>query len=84
MISFVVSFNYGNMVIYDLINLGVCIFDYEILYCFIMILGYIIELFDGYSICFNLFSEMYKGLFYSYIYNGSDKVWGDSNLNCSC
>ena len=32
---------------------------------------------------FNLFSETYKGLPYSYTYNGSDKVWGDSNSNRS-
>ncbi|KPM76255.1 MULTISPECIES: TonB-dependent receptor [unclassified Pseudoalteromonas] len=83
MTSSVASSNYGNMATYDPTNPGAHTSDYEIPHRFTMTLGYTTELFDGYNTRFNLFSETYKGLPYSYTYNGSDSVWGDSNSNRS-
>ncbi|MEC8206726.1 MAG: TonB-dependent receptor, partial [Pseudomonadota bacterium] len=83
MTSSVASSNYGNMATYDPTNPGAHTSDYEIPHRFTMTLGYTTELFDGYSTRFNLFSETFKGLPYSYTYNGSDNVWGDSNSNRS-
>ncbi len=83
MTSSVASSNYGNMATYDPTNPGAHTSDYEIPHRFTMTLGYKTELFDGYNTRFNLFSETYKGLPYSYTFDDSDKVWGDSNSNGS-
>ncbi|MBC7009281.1 TonB-dependent receptor [Pseudoalteromonas sp. BZK2] len=81
MTSSVASSNYGNMATYDPTNPGAHTSDYEIPHRFTMTLGYTTELFDGYNTRFNLFSETYKGLPYSYTFDDSDDVWGDSNSN---
>ena len=81
MTSSVASSNYGNLATYDPTNPGAHTSDYEIPHRFTMTLGYTTELFDGYNTRFNLFSETYKGLPYSYTFDDSDGVWGDSNSN---
>lgn len=82
MTSSVASSNYGNLATYDPTNPGAHTSDYEIPHRFTMTLGYTTELFDGYNTRFNLFSETYKGLPYSYTFDDSDyDVWGDSNSN---
>ena len=83
MTSSVASSNYGNMATYDPTNPGVHTSDYEIPHRFTMTLGYTTELFDGYNTRFNLFSETYKGLPYSYTFNNSDGEFGDYNANRS-
>ncbi|MBU76983.1 MAG: TonB-dependent receptor [Pseudoalteromonadaceae bacterium] len=84
MTSSVASSNYGNLATYDPTNPGAHTSDYEIPHRFTMTLGYTTELFDGYNTRFNLFSETYKGLPYSYTFNDRDNdVWGDYNSNGS-
>lgn len=84
MTSSVASSNYGNLATYDPTNPGAHTSDYEIPHRFTMTLGYTTELFDGYNTRFNLFSETYKGLPYSYTFNDRDNdVWGDNNSNGS-
>ncbi|WP_105173374.1 TonB-dependent receptor [Pseudoalteromonas sp. T1lg122] len=84
MTSSVASSNYGNLATYDPTNPGAHTSDYEIPHRFTMTLGYTTELFDGYNTRFNLFSETYKGLPYSYTFDDRDNdVWGDNNSNGS-
>ncbi|MFK3870156.1 TonB-dependent receptor [Pseudoalteromonas rhizosphaerae] len=83
MTSSVGSSNYGNLATSNPGNPGVSSSDYEIPHRFTLTLGYTNEFFDGYSTRFNLFGEAYKGLPYSFTYNGSDKNFGDINSNRS-
>ncbi|ALQ10157.1 MULTISPECIES: TonB-dependent receptor [Pseudoalteromonas] len=73
--------NYGNIALTDPGNPGVASSDYEIPHRFTMTLGYSHEFVDGFATRFNLFGEAYKGLPYSYTFDGSDSKFGDSNWN---
>ncbi|MBQ4833715.1 TonB-dependent receptor [Pseudoalteromonas sp. MMG010] len=81
MTSSVAGSNYGNLAVTDPGNPGVASSDYEIPHRLTLTLGYSNEFVDGYATRFNLFSEAYKGLPYSYTFDGSDDVWGDNNWN---
>ena len=82
MTSSVAGSNYGNIVLTDPGNPGVASSDYEIPHRFTMTLGYTHEFVDGFATRFNLYGEAYKGLPYSYTFDGSDEnVWGDANWN---
>ncbi|BED91082.1 Oar protein [Pseudoalteromonas sp. MM1] len=82
MTSSVAGSNYGNIALTDPGNPGVASSDYEIPHRFTMTLGYSHEFVDGFATRFNLYGEAYKGLPYSYTFDGSDeKVWGDANWN---
>ena len=82
MTSSVAGSNYGNIALTDPGNPGVASSDYEIPHRFTMTLGYTHEFVDGFATRFNLFGEAYKGLPYSYTFDGSDEnVWGDANWN---
>ncbi|MEI8626173.1 TonB-dependent receptor [Pseudoalteromonas sp. B137] len=82
MTSSVAGSNYGNIALTDPGNSGVASSDYEIPHRFTMTLGYTHEFVDGFATRFNLFGEAYKGLPYSYTFDGSDEnVWGDANGN---
>ncbi|MBB1278140.1 TonB-dependent receptor [Pseudoalteromonas sp. SR43-3] len=82
MTSSVAGSNYGNIALTDPGNPGVASSDYEIPHRFTMTLGYTHEFVDGFATRFNLFGEAYKGLPYSYTFDGSDEnVWGDVNGN---
>ena len=79
MTSSVAGSNYGNIALTDP---GVASSDYEIPHRFTMTLGYTHEFVDGFATRFNLYGEAYKGLPYSYTFDGSDEnVWGDANWN---
>jgi len=73
--------NYGNIALTDPNNPGVASSDYEIPHRFTMTLGYSHEFVDGFATRFNLYGEAYKGLPYSYTFDGSDGAFGDSNWN---
>ncbi|MEL0631353.1 TonB-dependent receptor [Pseudoalteromonas carrageenovora] len=73
--------NYGNIALTDPNNPGVASSDYEIPHRFTMTLGYSHEFVDGFATRFNLYGEAYKGLPYSYTFDGSDDAFGDSNWN---
>ncbi|MBE0456021.1 TonB-dependent receptor [Pseudoalteromonas prydzensis] len=76
--------NYGNLATFDPMNPGARTSDYEIPHRFTIALGYTHEFFGGYNTRFNLFSETYKGLPYSYTFNESDEdTFGDRNSNGS-
>ncbi|WP_288984894.1 TonB-dependent receptor [uncultured Pseudoalteromonas sp.] len=79
MISSVADSNYSNLALTNPGNPGVASSDYEIPHRFTMTLGYTHEFVDGYATRFNLFGEAYKGLPYSYVYNSSDRAFGDVN-----
>ncbi|CAM2973510.1 Oar protein [Pseudoalteromonas atlantica] len=82
MTSSVAGSNYGNIALTDPGNPGVASSDYEIPHRFTMTLGYTHEFVDGFATRFNLYGEAYKGLPYSYTFDGSDEnVWGDANWN---
>lgn len=82
MTSSVAGSNYGNIALTDPGNPGVASSDYEIPHRFTMTLGYTHEFIDGFATRFNLYGEAYKGLPYSYTFDGSDEnVWGDANWN---
>ena len=82
--SSVASSNYGNMATWNPNNPGAHTSDYEIPHRFTLTLGYTNEFFDGYSTRFNIFSETYKGLPYSYTFDDSDEdAFGDVNSNGS-
>ncbi|WP_165728352.1 TonB-dependent receptor [Pseudoalteromonas sp. 31A1] len=82
MTSSVAGSNYGNIALTDPGNPGVASSDYEIPHRFTMTLGYSHEFVDGFATRFNLFGEAYKGLPYSYTFDGSDKdTFGDNNWN---
>ena len=81
MTSSVAGSNYGNIALTDPGNPGVASSDYEIPHRFTMTLGYSHEFVDGFATRFNLFGEAYKGLPYSYTFDGSDSKFGDSNGN---
>ena len=81
MTSSVAGSNYGNIALTDPGNPGVASSDYEIPHRFTMTLGYSHEFVDGFATRFNLFGEAYKGLPYSYTFDGSDGTFGDSNGN---
>ena len=84
MTSSVASSNYGNMATWNPNNPGAHTSDYEIPHRFTLTLGYTNEFFDGYSTRFNIFSETYKGLPYSYTFDDSDEdAFGDVNSNGS-
>ena len=83
MTSSVASSNYGNLATSNPGNPGVASSDYEIPHRFTLNLGYKHEFFDGYNTRFNLFGEAYKGLPYSFTFNGSDSAFGDANSNRS-
>ena len=83
MTSSVASSNYGNLATSNPGNPGVASSDYEIPHRFTLNLGYKHEFFDGYDTRFNLFGEAYKGLPYSFTFNGSDSKFGDANSNRS-
>lgn len=79
MTSSVADSNYSNLALTNPGNPGVASSDYEIPHRFTMTLGYTHEFVDGYATRFNLFGEAYKGLPYSYVYNSSDRAFGDVN-----
>ena len=79
MTSSVADSNYSNLALTNPGNPGVATSDYEIPHRFTMTLGYSHEFVDGFATRFNLFGEAYKGLPYSYVYNSSDKAFGDLN-----
>jgi hypothetical protein len=81
MTSSVAGSNYGNLAVSDPGNPGVASSDYEIPHRFTMTLGYEHEFVDGFATRFNLFGEAYKGLPYSYTFDGSDGAFGDNNWN---
>ena len=81
MTSSVAGSNYGNIALTDPGNPGVASSDYEIPHRFTMTLGYSHEFVDGFATRFNLYGEAYKGLPYSYTFDGSDDAWGDANWN---
>ncbi|MEG3758372.1 TonB-dependent receptor [Pseudoalteromonas carrageenovora] len=82
MTSSVAGSNYGNIALTDPGDPGVASSDYEIPHRFTMTLGYSHEFVDGFATRFNLYGEAYKGLPYSYTFDGSDEnVWGDANWN---
>ena len=81
MTSSVAGSNYGNIALTDPGNPGVASSDYEIPHRFTMTLGYSHEFVDGFATRFNLFGEAYKGLPYSYTFDGSDGTFGDNNWN---
>ncbi|TMO72220.1 TonB-dependent receptor [Pseudoalteromonas sp. S3785] len=81
MTSSVAGSNYGNIALTDPGNPGVASSDYEIPHRFTMTLGYTHEFVDGFATRFNLYGEAYKGLPYSYTFDGSDGTFGDSNWN---
>ncbi len=83
MTSSVAGSNYGNIALTDPGNPGVASSDYEIPHRFTMTLGYSHEFVDGFATRFNLYGEAYKGLPYSYTFDGSDSNFGDSNWNGS-
>tara|TARA_Y100000758_G_scaffold301653_1_gene267945 strand:- start:731 stop:3853 length:3123 start_codon:yes stop_codon:yes gene_type:complete len=83
MTSSVAGSNYGNIALTDPGNPGVASSDYEIPHRFTMTLGYSHEFVDGFATRFNLYGEAYKGLPYSYTFDGSDRNFGDSNWNGS-
>ena len=84
MTSSVAGSNYGNIALTDPGNPGVASSDYEIPHRFTMTLGYSHEFVDGFATRFNLFGEAYKGLPYSFTFNGSDEdTFGDFNSNDS-
>lgn len=83
MTSSVAGSNYGNIALTDPGNPGVASSDYEIPHRFTMTLGYTHEFVDGFATRFNLYGEAYKGLPYSYTFDGSDRNFGDSNWNGS-
>ncbi|KYL32422.1 TonB-dependent receptor [Pseudoalteromonas agarivorans] len=83
MTSSVAGSNYGNIALTDPGNPGVASSDYEIPHRFTMTLGYSHEFVDGFATRFNLYGEAYKGLPYSYTFDGSDSKFGDSNWNGS-
>ncbi len=80
MTSSVAGSNYGNIALTDPGNPGVASSDYEIPHRFTMTLGYTHEFVDGFATRFNLFGEAYKGLPYSYTFDGSDGTFGDQQL----
>ncbi|MCK8120725.1 TonB-dependent receptor [Pseudoalteromonas sp. 2CM32C] len=75
--------NYGNIALSNPGNPGVASSDYEIPHRFTMTLGYKHEFVDGFETRFNLYGEAYKGLPYSFTFDGSDSVWGDESWNGS-
>ncbi|WP_409425815.1 carboxypeptidase regulatory-like domain-containing protein [Pseudoalteromonas sp. RW-H-Ap-1] len=75
--------NYGNIALSNPGNPGVASSDYEIPHRFTMTLGYKHEFVDGFETRFNLYGEAYKGLPYSFTFDGSDSVWGDDSWNGS-
>ncbi|MBG9995266.1 TonB-dependent receptor [Pseudoalteromonas sp. NZS127_1] len=77
------SSNYGNLATSNALNPGIASSDYEIPHRFTLNLAYTHEFFDGYNTRFNLFGEAYKGLPYSFTFNGSDEAFGDANSNRS-
>ncbi|WP_024611126.1 TonB-dependent receptor [Pseudoalteromonas sp. TB64] len=83
MTSSTASSNYGNLATSNPLNPGVSSSDYEIPHRFTLNLGYTHEFFDGYDTRFNLFGEAYKGLPYSFTFDGDDGVFGDVNSNRS-
>ena len=83
MTSSTASSNYGNLATSNPLNPGVSSSDYEIPHRFTLNLGYTHEFFDGYDTRFNLFGEAYKGLPYSFTFDGGDSVFGDVNSNRS-
>lgn len=83
MTSSVADSNYGNVATANPGNPGVASSDYEIPHRFTLNLGYTHEFFNGYNTRFNLFGEAYKGLPYSYSFDGSDSAFGDANSNRS-
>ncbi|ATG79823.1 TonB-dependent receptor [Pseudoalteromonas sp. 1_2015MBL_MicDiv] len=84
MTSSTASSNYGNLATSNPLDPGVSSSDYEIPHRFTLNLAYTHEFFDGYSTRFNLFGEAYKGLPYSFTFNGNDEdTFGDFNSNDS-
>ncbi|WP_392344622.1 carboxypeptidase regulatory-like domain-containing protein [Pseudoalteromonas prydzensis] len=83
MTSSTANSNYGNLATFDPMNPGARTSDYEIPHRFTIALGYTHEFFGGYNTRFNLFSETYKGLPYSYTFDDSDGAFGDENSNRS-
>ncbi|MEL0641796.1 TonB-dependent receptor [Pseudoalteromonas aliena] len=84
MTSSTASSNYGNIALTDPNNPGVASSDYEIPHRFTMTLGYSHEFVDGFATRFNLYGEAYKGLPYSFTFDGSDEdTFGDINSNDS-
>lgn len=99
MISFVVGFNYVNFVISDLNNFGVVMFNYNILYCFMLCVGYKYEFIDGYVMCFNVFVFVNEGCGMSYMFGDVlcldddgeieyvdvlDQFYGDDDIGGGC
>ena len=84
MTSSTASSNYGNLATSNPLDPGVSSSDYEIPHRFTLNLAYTHEFIDGYSTRFNLFGEAYKGLPYSFTFNGNDEdTFGDFNSNDS-
>ncbi|WP_440056679.1 TonB-dependent receptor (plasmid) [Pseudoalteromonas sp. T1lg65] len=73
--------NYGNIAVTDPLNPGLATSDYEVPHRFTLQLGYTTEFFDGLKTRFNLFGQASKGQPYSYLFSGSDGVWGDISWN---
>ena len=81
MTSSVAGSNYGNLAVTDPINPGLSISDYEIPHRFTMSLSYTTELVEGYKTRFSLYGQASEGRPYSYVYDFSDRNFGDSNWN---
>lgn len=73
--------NYGNIAVSNPGNPGVGTSDYVVPHRFTFKLGYKHEFFDGYLTRFNIFGEASEGKSYSYLYNRSDREFGDYSFN---
>ncbi|KAF7781920.1 hypothetical protein PRUB_b1292 [Pseudoalteromonas rubra] len=79
MTSSTASSNYGNIALTNPWSPELATSDYEVPHRFTLQLGYKHEFFDGYATKFNLFGQISEGQPYSFTFNESDGIWGDSN-----